>query len=406
MGMFLPTKSFNTRVPDRVCRLQMTGPSESLAGCVCRNRRTYRLRKNPMVERMRPASHRPTWFALLLGTGIVLTLYAGEQPTVTLQLKNGDRLTGQVLSEDDQRVVLSTPWNVAIFVPKSEIKQQTVAKTGDSRSGAATLTVGTPTPSRSNASQSSDRGSQGGKPIGLVQTRPSFASSIASKRPRPWRWNLKLGIDFSDGAKSVEQYFARTSLTYTRNYRRHPKKFLRDKVEYSVDYGKTDGQESANRMLAGNKLDFDIGSDFYGYAAVAAGYDKVREIESQYEAGPGAGYHLLAEKTLALDAELGLNYQDREGLDSAPDREVVQARVGNELTWELAPKITLSEQVAVLPFLEDPGEYQIRAEGNVGFGIVRYLSLNLTVRNLYDTLPAPGVPNNEFQVRSSLGVTF
>jgi hypothetical protein len=76
------------------------------------------------------------------------------------------------------------------------------------------------------------------------------------------------------------------------------------------------------------------------------------------------------------------------------------------MTWEVLPKITLTESVAFLPFLDALGEYQVRIAGNVGFGIVRYLSLNLTVLNLYDTQPAPGVPNNDFQLRSSLGVNF
>ena len=76
------------------------------------------------------------------------------------------------------------------------------------------------------------------------------------------------------------------------------------------------------------------------------------------------------------------------------------------MTWQVVPKITLTEQASFLPFFDELGEYQIRFEGNVGFGIVRHLSLNLTVLNFYETLPAPGVPNKEFQIRSSLRVNF
>jgi hypothetical protein len=159
-------------------------------------------------------------------------------------------------------------------------------------------------------------------------------------------------------------------------------------------------------MVVGNKLDYDVFGNYYGYGVVGAGYDRVRKIEYQIEVGPGLGYHLVAEKNVALDVELGLNYQYREGLNAAPNREIMQVRLAQEVTWEVLPRITLTENLALLPFLDELGEYQLRVGGNVGFGIVRHLSLNLTVLNLYDTQPAPGVPNNDFQLRSSLGVNF
>jgi hypothetical protein len=240
----------------------------------------------------------------------------------------------------------------------------------------------------------------------LTKAKPVLDAPPAAKRPNRWKWNLKLGTDLINGVRDREIYYGQTALTYTRNYERDARQFLRNKIEYRVDYGKTDGQESMNRMLGANKLDFDIGSGFYGYAALGAGYDKIRKIEYQYELGPGLGYHLVSKRSVALDAELGLNHQYREGLGSAPNREVIQTRIGQELTWEVIPKITLKQQAALLPFLDDLGEYQVRLEGNLGFGIVKHLSLNLTVLNFYDTLPAPGVPNNEFQFRSSLGVNF
>jgi len=342
--------------------------------------------------------------------GTALSLCAGEEKSVTLELRNGDRLTGNILSEDDQRIVLATPWNVAIFVPKAVIERRTAEFT----------TPGTMTPepgvgTSSNAVCTANASAAPTvpvpavtdlEPVGLTQSKPSPSASTPAKAPKRWKWNFKLGTDFINGAKDREIYFAETSLVYTRNYEQDPKQFLRNKIEYSVNYGRTDGEESANSMAGANKLDFDVASDFYGYAAAGAGYDKVRKIEAQYELGPGVGYHVLAERLLALDTELGINYQDREGTSGTSNRRALQARIGQELTWEVVPKVTLSQQAAVLPFLDDPGEYQLRVEGTMGFGIVRYLSLNLTVRNLYDTQPEPGVPNNEFQFRSSLGVSF
>lgn len=358
---------------------------------------------------MTKANRRLVSGALLLCVGIALAPCTARSGEVSLQLKNGDRLTGEALFEDEERIVVRTTWNVEVSVPKSEVEQMTAvipAAQLKVPEPAAAATAAKTTPPKPADSKPSPSGSAARQPSLVAKAKPAPSAPPLAKKPKHWKWNLKLGTDFINGAKDREIYYGQTALTYTRNYERNPKQFLRNKIDYRVDYGKTDGSESVNRMLGANKLDFDVGSGLYGYAALGAGYDKVRKIEYEYELGPGIGYHLLAKKSMALDAELGLNYQYRKGLNGAPNREVIQSRIGQELTWEVVPKITLKEQAAFLPFLDDLGEYQVRLEGNLGFGIVKHLSLNLTVLNFYDTLPAPGVPNNEFQFRSSLGVNF
>ena len=341
---------------------------------------------------------------------LALSLFAGETNLVTLHLKNGDRLTGEVLSETADRIVLGTPWNLAIFVPKSEIQSQSVVPQGAEDVGSADKVqpAGQAVTASSTEKLATEFNEASAAPTPVQLSKPPGAPgpSGKAKEPKHWKWNLKMGVDYLSGVKDRQIYSVQTALTYTRNYQSNPRKFLRNKIDYGLQYGETDGDIAANSMVVVDKLDFDVFGDFYGYGSVGSGYDRVRKIEYQIEVGPGMGYHLIAEKTVAVDAELGLNYQYRQGLDGAPNREVIQARIAQELTWEVLSKITLSETIALLPFLDEPGQYQVRVGGNVGFGIVRHLSLNLTVMNLYDTQPAPGVPNNDFQLRSSLGVNF
>jgi hypothetical protein len=316
---------------------------------------------------------------------------SAEKPKVTLILKNGDRLTGELLSEDAERVVISTPWNVAVFVPKSSIEQR------EEESVAAA-------PPKGEASQVVAGSSAQTEPK-PAPPPPKPKPAAVAKKSSPWKWDVRLGANFVSGAKDQELYFAQGSMTYLRNYKRSPKHFFRNTLDYRVDYGTTDSRVTANRMSLTEKMDADVWGPFYGSLWVLAGYDEIRKIDSQYEVGPSIGYHILALKSFVLNAETGINWQARR-LTQGPDREIFQGRLRQDLTWEIVPKITLTERFEFLPFLEELGEYQVRAEGNVGFGIVRSLSLNLTLLNLYDTQPAPDVPNNELQFRTSLGVKF
>ncbi len=231
-------------------------------------------------------------------------------------------------------------------------------------------------------------------------------AKAAAKTPSPWKFNIRLGANLVDGAKDQEAYFAHTTVTYALNYKEAPKKFFRNTLEYRVDYGETDGRRTANRMSGTLKADADFkGSSFYGSLWGLVGYDEIRKIDAQYEIGPSIGYHVLALKNFVFNAEAGVNWQSQD-LKNAPDRDLLQGRLRQDLTWNILPKVTFTQRLDFLPLFEDLGEYQLRAEGNLGLGIVRSLSVNLTLLDLYDSQPAPNVPNNELQFRMSLGVTF
>src|SRR2546428_9476297 len=69
---------------------------------------------NPRPSSLVPRS---SLFLLLL---FLLSATAHAQPVV-LHLKNGDRLAGTILSEDTNRVVISTTWIKELAIPLSEI---------------------------------------------------------------------------------------------------------------------------------------------------------------------------------------------------------------------------------------------------------------------------------------------
>jgi len=158
-------------------------------------------------------------------------------------------------------------------------------------------------------------------------------------------------------------------------------------------------------MLASDKTDFDIGEYAYAYNNLAGGYDRVRKINSQIEEGAGIGYHLWRTPVFAANAEGGLTYQ-YQNRENASEVDSVYARLGQDCTWNVYPKITFTQRSSMLASLQGSDQLQFRLEANISFGIVQHLSLNLTAIELYDTDPAPNVSNNEFQLRSSLGITF
>lgn len=336
-------------------------------------------------------------FGALLA-GLLLAATPCEAQPLILHLHNGDRLTGTLISESTNGVVLATGWNPVLTIPLDSIARREIPATN----APTTAVAVTPAPPP-DAPKPAAPAPPSTPPAPAATT--AAAAKPQPKAPSRWKTELKLGTDMIRGARDRDIYFGTLAVTYARPYADNPKLFFRNRTDYRADYATTDGRETSDRMFGSNKTDFDLSERLFLYNFMAVGYDDVRRIDLQYEVGPGAGYRLIRTPKFALNLEAGLNYQMQER-ELSPDIEAWQSRLGQDLTWRVYDRITLSQKATLLSNLEDLEEYQLRFEANLAFGLVKNLSFNLTALDLYDTRPARGVTRNEFQLRSSLGLTF
>jgi len=309
---------------------------------------------------------------------LISNLALRAQETI-LHLTSGDRVTGEIVEANEQRVLVKTAWGGTITVPREFLVRMEAVVPPATNAPAIAITAATNSPAQAQAN----------KP----------------KETKEWKFDGSLGADMIRGERDRDIYFAQMSLTYAHPYKSSPKKFFRNKLDYRADYGTTDGETSANRMSLADKTDFDFGAHAYFYNYVGGGYDDVRLINAQYEIGPGVGYHLFRRPNFVANVETGVTYQYQDR-DAEGEVESLYGRVGQDITWKLYPRIVLTQKSSVLVSMEDAEELQFRLEANLSFGLLQYLSLNLTAIELFDTQPVAGVSQNEFQLRSSLGVTF
>ena len=311
---------------------------------------------------------------------------------VIFQLHNGDRVAGSILSETTNAVVITTPWARELTIPLEHIESRKPMALAPSTNSPVVPPAAAAVPTNSTV---------------LAQTVPATKNPVPIKprSAKEWRADVKMGMDLIYGARDGQHYYGQFALTYARPQQTNPGKFFRNTLEYRVDYAETDGVESANRMSGSNKTDFDIGRDLFIYNFMGVGYDEVRKIDLQYEIGPGLGCHLLRQTNFVANVEAGLSYQLQDRVNS-PTIEASYARVGEDFTWKLLPRVTLTQRASLLIQTTDLDQMQLRLEANLSLGIIKTLSLNLTAIELYDTRPVPGVSQNEFQLRSSIGLGF
>ena len=324
----------------------------------------------------KPHSRKPrSDFARLAACGWALAVCLLTVPvhaqTVALELRNGDHLSGVILSENISRVVVSNAWNREIILPFDQIVRRTVL---------AARSSATPTNSL---------------PSFAILTAPKPTQTNAPKR---WTGQVEVGLDVLHSTSTRDIFHGRAKLTYVKDR-------FRNVTDLSGAYGRTDGVVDADRVDGANKIDFDLKARWYVYNQAWVGYDHVRKIDLGYEEGAGVGYHLWKSATFVENVELGFDYHAEDRTDNQ-DMHRFYGRLGENGSWKINRRLFFDHRIEYLPSVEDASQYRLRGEANLRYALIQNLSFNLTLLDSYDTAPAQGVTPNDLQIRSSVGVKF
>ncbi len=348
---------------------------------------------------------------LALWACLVITALAGAQPVI-LHLRNGDRVSGDLVTEDSTRVTLTNAILGRFSIPLTVVTlREGVTNLAIAKSPAPAIT-NTPPPSLPPVLQRKLDDLQTVHATGNISAeeyqrqRAKLLSPPKPPGPKHWSAELHAGMDLAFSERDRQLYTGRVKL----NYARAP---LRNNIDYLFTYGWTDGVLSANRMDSWMKTDLDLTPRTYLYSLEGAGYDEIRRVNWRYEVGPGVGYHLIKTTNLVVRVEAGFNYQVQ-NVEEIPankpsfDREEkhYSQRLAQDFRWNIGSQFTFDEKVEYFPDLTDFHTYRMRAEANLRYWLKSNLSLNFTVIDTYETKTSTGVGQNDLQLRSSIGVKF
>jgi hypothetical protein len=343
---------------------------------------------------MIPRRRRINGICLALALAVLFLGDAARAQKVILQLRNGDRVAGTIVSENAETVTVSTVWIKELVIPIEQIQRRDYPPTE-----IATVTNIAPI---TNVTVLTNVAEQ-------VKQAKAVLVAAANAPPTNWwqRWKgeIAAGTDLERGAIDHELYFAKAKLTYTQPYRRDTNEFFRNIFTYDAGYGKTAGVLSDNRMGGSSKTDVDVSPRVYLYNLGTGYYDEIRKIDLHYEDGPGAGYHLFKGTNFSGNVELGANYQVEDRSDGTRT-ESFYYRAGEDLAFKLNKVMTFTEKGEILPRANNFEQFRSRIEANLSYALIFNFSLTFSVVDFYDTQPALGVPNNDLQFRTLLGFKF
>ena len=320
---------------------------------------------------------------------------AGQSPIITLVLRNGDRISGRLVSENTKAITVKLPWNSNVTIPANQIlrRETTPGAAGPNDKTTTPATTPKETPVASGKPATSTPPAQS-----AAAPAPPSSAPAKTKPPAVFHGEAQFGMEAGFNNKSFQVYSGRFNATYAKNKFHHA-------LDYTVSYGRSDGQITVDRMDGSWRVDYDLAKKFFAYLSTGAGYDRLRKVDLYYQIGPGFGYKLINRTNLIMNVTGGGSYQDYFYRGNLRRNDMFLS-LGEELTWTLFSKLTLVDKIEFNPNSGHFAEYRLRWENSLRYPMTKRIFLSLTALDLYDTTPAPGVNNNDLQIRSTIGFKF
>jgi putative salt-induced outer membrane protein YdiY len=286
--------------------------------------------------------------ALALLVGLVSLPAAGA----TIDLKNGDQLTGEIVERTDTQMVVEHAVLGRLTIPLEQVKP----------------------PASENK--------------GLFGT--SFLAG--------WSRHFQVGLAGAQGNSKNTDVAAALDLDYSDERKR----WAFDAV---YQFGSSDGDTSQHNALLALRRDWLVGDSHWFFFALGRGeYDQFKSWRYRLHGAPGVGYEFVNTERWNLRGLLG------PALTKEFDESefYVEALVGIESAWTFNKVHSLTFTNTIFPALNDIGEFRNLSALRWRWRLAESpaLSLNAGVQNEYQSQVADDRKHNDLRYTTALGIDF
>ncbi len=161
------------------------------------------------------------------------------------------------------------------------------------------------------------------------------------------------------------------------------------------------GGTSANSIRSGFSYSVNITPRLFTFGFTNFQTDALQELDLRNVIGGGLGLRLARSSHVALDVFSGGSL-NQEFYSGKPGRRSGEALLGQELTWGLTSRTTMSERLTMFPNLSDTGEYRIALDSSATVKLNGWLGWQLTLSDTYVSNPPLGATNNDLLLSTGL----
>jgi len=342
-------------------------------------------------------------------TVFILSVLVGSQFVFADQivLKNGDRVTGNIIRKDykdltiktDQFGMAVTPWDQIESII-TETPLNIVLRNGQTLHGTLTKTganVEIKTLQATSAVAFAD----------IAFLRNDEEQKAYERLQHPgwfdlWAGNASIGLAGTAGNSKT--------LTYTTSFRAD-RATNTDKTSLYFNAIKSSAlvnginEDTAQAVRGGIRYDHNAGKRFFLNVFNDDEYDRFQDLDLRFSIGGGLGFHALKTSRSALDLLAGMAYS-HSNFSSSPTRNSAEFYWGDEYSYKLSSATSLTQSYRMFNDMTNTGDYRINFDTGLNTTIWKWLSWKLSLSDRYLSNPVPGRKTNDLLYTTGIGITF
>jgi putative salt-induced outer membrane protein YdiY len=344
--------------------------------------------------------------AALLVAAVAPSVFADQ-----ITLKNGDRLSGSIITSDPKALVLKTDYAGTVtikwdFVQRVESTQPLYVgtkagqvimgpvTTSDDKLAVATKEVGSVTVAKADVTSIRNEDEQKKAEAAIERLEHPRLSDL-------WGGSLDTGLGLVRGNSESSNFtFGLNAVRAT----------TRDKITYyttsAFTRGTIDGvtATTAQTVAGGVRYDLNLSEKSFAFGTVDLFNDRFQDLDLRTVVGAGGGLHAIKNAHTSLDLLIGGTF-DREFF-TIFNRSSAEVLLGETYTHKFFASTTFNEGLFFYPNLTSTGQFR----GTFSAGLVTKLSKTLswqtTFNDYYLSNPVPGKKTNDLLLTTGIRVTF
>ncbi|MFA7677737.1 MAG: DUF481 domain-containing protein [Candidatus Omnitrophota bacterium] len=288
-----------------------------------------------------------------------ISAYSGE-----IHLKNGDRITGRGIKENDFGVDIDTT-AAGILHIKREFIDKIIS---DKKEG------------------------------GYGETKSS--SETKPNKAQLWKGEFSLGIDKSGGNTNKSQVNIGASLV---------RKTDSDEftAQGSLYYGSSDKKMDTQKWRASLRYGRSFENKaWYRFVKMEGDHDRFDDINYRLVPSVGIGYWFSDEEDFKSLIECGIGHEHTNYRSDGGDKNQAVLIPRAFLDKKLIGNLRISENLILYPSLSYGGQYRLYSETSLINPINEKLALRFTLIEEYNSNPLSGVDKNDYRVITALDYSF
>jgi putative salt-induced outer membrane protein YdiY len=302
-----------------------------------------------------------------------------------LRLRNGDRVSGELLRRADGKIFFRSPVLGEIAVDETD----------------AVVVEEPDTPVESLV---------GLPPVKPIDFTPDDSDSPNAVKPsipakERWRARIEFGYQQQSGRSEATTFSFRTDAEHTKDT-------LNTKASGRMLYGKQDSSVSTERYDASLRFRYELSKHAFAQSLSSYSSDRIKKIDFNFEENIGAGYRLFKSVRHEANAGLGITFQAREANGITEETKML-GELFQDYTYRFSGRLTFLQDANILysPKYVSNGEsdmpnYRIRFNTALQGKISERVSLNLRYEYEFDNTVPYTAEKQDQRITSSIGYSL